>query len=106
MNVRPGLRPLAWALHGIKLLALMVTCWAVLRWVVSGFVKGTDLAVVAVAAICAHIPMLFIFSTHYRYAMLGWDLSLMVLIVWFARRESIVIANRGRDHPVFREQLP
>ena len=48
-----------------------------------------DLAVVAVAALCAHIPMLFIFSTYYRYAMLAWDLNLIVLLVCLARHEVL-----------------
>lgn len=82
--VRPGLWPLAWAAHAVKLLALIVTCWVVVRWV-AGRLLGTDLAVVAVAAVTLHIPMLFTYTTHYRYAMLGWDLALVVLIVWFVR---------------------
>ena len=77
--------PLAWAFHGVKLLALMVACWVIFHWGTGGFKRGTDLAVVAVAAVCAHIPMMFIFSTHYRYAMLGWDLCLVVLVVWVVR---------------------
>lgn len=77
--------PLAWAFHGVKLLALVVTCWVILRWGTGGFKRGTDLAMVAIAAVCALIPLMFIFSTHYRYAMLGWDLCLVVLIVWMAR---------------------
>jgi len=84
-SFRPALRPLAWAALGIKLLALGVTCSVVLRWVAGRFRRGTDAAVVAVAAICAHVPMLFTYTTHYRYAMLGWDLCLVVAIVWFVR---------------------
>ena len=76
--------PAAWLAHIVNLFALMIACWVAVRWVASGCTKGTGLAVVAVAAICAHIPMLFVFGTHYRYAMLGWDLSLIVLIVWLA----------------------
>jgi hypothetical protein len=83
--VRPELQSLAWAAHGIKLLALTVTCWVVFRGIVGVLAKETALAIVAMAAICAHVPMLFTYTTHYRYAMLGWDLSLVVLIVWLAR---------------------
>ncbi|HEY3044888.1 MAG TPA: hypothetical protein VGJ39_12725 [Vicinamibacterales bacterium] len=83
--VRPGLTPAGWAFHGVKLLALVTTCWVAMRWVAGRFRTRTDLAIVAVTAIFALIPMLFIFSTHYRYAMLGWDLSLVVLMVSLAR---------------------
>jgi hypothetical protein len=76
------LMPLAWAVHAVELFALIVTCWIACRWVAGGFVKDTKLAVMAVAAILAHAPMLFVYTTDYRYAMLGWDLSLVVLIVW------------------------
>ena len=76
--------PLAWASHLVKLLALIVTAVVGLRWAF-GRLPGRDaVGVVAVAALCAHVPMLFIFSTHYRYAMLGWDLSLVVLIATLA----------------------
>jgi hypothetical protein len=71
--------------HGFKLLALAVTCRVVVRWAVSGFIKETDLAVVAVASLCAHLPMLFLFSTSDRYAMLGWDLALVVLLMSVCR---------------------
>ena len=43
--IREALAPLAWALHGAKLLALLISCWVAYRWVVGGFAKGTDLAV-------------------------------------------------------------
>jgi hypothetical protein len=56
--------------------------------VVHRFETDSDIAVVAVAAVCAHIPMLFIFTTHYRYAMLGWDLAIVVLIASVARRHQ------------------
>lgn len=81
--VRPELRAVAWALHAIKLLALGITCWVAVRWLVGRrATSNTAVAVIAVAALCAHAPMLFTYTTHYRYAMLGWDLSVIVLIVW------------------------
>lgn len=76
--------PAAWIAQVVNLFALMIAFWVAVRWIASRCARGTGLAVVAVAAICAHIPMLFLFGTHYRYAMLGWDLSLIVLIVWLA----------------------
>ena len=83
--VRDALLPLAWVLHVVKLLGLLVSVWVAARWAAGRFARGTDLAVVAVASLCAHVPMLFIFSTHFRYAMLGWDLNLVVLLVWLVR---------------------
>ena len=83
--IQPRLRPLAWAAHGIRLLALIVTSWVAFRGIVGGFAQRTDLAIVAVAAICAHVPMLFAGMTHFRYAMLAWDLSLVVLIASLVR---------------------
>jgi hypothetical protein len=84
--VRPWLLPVAWAAHAIELLALAVTVGVIGAWVCRGGSRHTDLAVVAVAAIAAHVPMLFIFfTTNSRYAMLGWDLNVVVLVAWFVR---------------------
>lgn len=77
---RPWMQPLAWVAHAVKLAGLIAACWVVCRWIAARFATGTDLAVMAVAALLAHAPMLVIFDTDYRYAMLGWDLSLLVLI--------------------------
>ena len=93
--VREALLPLAWGLHVIVLAAFAIACWVALRWAKNGFEKGTDLAVVAIASICAHVPMLFLFSTHFRYAMLAWDLNLIVLIVWSGR----FLAARATQRP-------
>jgi hypothetical protein len=92
--VRPQLAPLAWVAHGIKLLALAIAIWVAVRWLAGRCSEGSDLGVVAVAAICAHVPMLFIFTTHYRYAMLGWDLALVVAIVWVVRQRSAAASPR------------
>ncbi len=94
--VREALLPLAWALHLVALLGLLVSVWVAARWAATGFTRGTDIAVVAVASLCAHLPMFFIFSTHFRYAMLGWDLNLVVLLVWLVRLLSPAL-SRGRD---------
>ena len=77
------LMPLAWTVHAVELFALIVTCWVACRWAAGGFVRETKLAVVAVASILAHAPLLFVYTTDYRYAMLAWTLSLVVLIAWF-----------------------
>ena len=64
-----------------KLFALAATCWVALRALLaSRSQQHTALAVVAGAALLAHVPMLFVFSTIDRYAMLGWDLSFVVLV--------------------------
>ena len=89
--IRPELMRLAWALHFVKLLALAVTCWTVVRWSIGRLADRPALGVIAVAALLAHAPMMFTVTTHYRYAMLGWDLSLVVLI------GSIATAWRRRE---------
>lgn len=82
--IRPELTAVAWALHILKIVALLVTCWTVARWAIGRLVDRPGLGVIAVAALLAHAPMLFTVTTAYRYAMLGWDLSLVVLIGWIA----------------------
>jgi hypothetical protein len=99
--IRDGLKPLAWALHGVKLLALTVTCWVAYRWVAGAFATRTPLPVVAVASICAHLPMMFIFNTHFRYAMLAWDLSVIVLIAWLAGFQQGALRYASEDIPAF-----
>lgn len=90
--VRPQLTMPAWAVHPVKLLALIVTCWVAVRAVVSRFTHESALGVVAVASLLAHVPMLFIFTTHYRYAMLAWDLSIVVLAASLIRRRHAHLA--------------
>lgn len=85
---REVLRPLAWVAHGLGLLGLAATVAVVFtsgrrrRW------SSDGLAVVAMSALLAHVPMLFVHSPHYRYAMLGWDLSMVVLVVSLWRRSA------------------
>jgi hypothetical protein len=80
-----------WVMHSVNLFALAVSCWMALRWVI-GRQEKSALGVVAVTVICAHLPMLFIFDTNIRYAMLGWDLSLILLVVWAAGRFASMAA--------------
>jgi hypothetical protein len=80
--MRPELRPLALAAHVLKLVALVVTAWVALVSWTARTPRERALAVVAWASLCAHVPMLFIFTTNYRYAMLGFDLSMIVLAAW------------------------
>ena len=91
--LRGQLDPLARVADMVKLFAFGLTLWTVVRWALdSARARASGrrgaapaLGVIAVAAVCAHIPMLFVFETHYRYAMLGWDLSLVVMLAWVAR---------------------
>jgi len=102
--VRPEVRLLAWALHLVKLLALITTGWTVLRWAIGRRPETpAALGVIAVAALLAHLPMLFTVTTHYRYAMLAWDLSLVVLIgqiagFWRTRERAIRDIPAGHPH--------
>ena len=74
-------QPWEWAAHGVRLLALAVTCRVALRAMLAQpSQRYTALGVVAGAALLAHVPMLFVHATFSRYAMLAWDLSIVVLI--------------------------
>lgn len=81
---------LAWITHAMRLFALALTGWVAIRWLAGSLTEDADLGVIAVAALCAHVPMLFIYSTVERYAVVAWDLSLVVLIGWLARRVCAV----------------
>jgi hypothetical protein len=76
--VRPWVEPLAWPLQIVSLGTLAVTVWRVL-WPARDATART-LRLIGVAALAAHAPLLVIFSTHYRYAMLGWFLCALVTI--------------------------
>jgi hypothetical protein len=78
---REWLMPLAWATHVVKLGALLVTAWVAVQFAVRSRSIRPPLGVMAVAALLAHVPMLFIWETPARYAMLAWDLCLLVLLV-------------------------
>ena len=96
----PQLTPVARVAHAVKLVALLITLWVAMRWVVGRLKTGSALGVVAVASLCAHLPMLFIFTTNYRYAMLGWDLSIVVLVVWLYQMRSASEVPRFEVPPV------
>ncbi len=69
-------------------------CFALLAWV----------------ALAAHIPMLLVFDTKFRYALLGWDLSMIVTIMlaayimrhrslpplWYGRTNAALTEPQGR----------
>ncbi len=79
--VTPRLRPFAWAAHVVKLLALLGTIILVAR-ALGRRKQRTSLSILAVTALCAHVPMLFVFEPNPRYDMLGWDLSVLTLFAW------------------------
>ena len=89
---REALVPLARVAQGVRLFGLAMTVWVAARWVGRGRVEN-DFGVLAVAAIAAHLPMLFINSTYARYDMLGWELSMFVLVIWMARRRPSRVAR-------------
>jgi hypothetical protein len=70
----------------VRLISLIVTAWIALKWLAGRLVGETALGVLAMAALFAHAPLLFVFNTYYRYAVLAWDLSLLVLFVAVVRR--------------------
>jgi hypothetical protein len=90
---RRWLMPLAWAVHALKLLALVVSMWVAARWVSGRSAVRARVGVMAVAALLAHVPMLFIWETPSRYAMLAWDLCLLVLVVHAWNDAHTVVAE-------------
>lgn len=102
--IRPEVALFAWTLHLVKLLALITAGWTVVRWAIGRRPETpAALSVVAVTALLAHLPMLFAVMTHYRYAMLAWDLSLVVLIGRIAEfwrtRERAAARGISADRP-------
>ncbi len=89
------LAPVAPVSQAINLLALMAVIWIGLRGFIKAGVQTTALRVVAVAAICANIPVLFVHASHYRYAILGRDLSLIVLVMWLISRLNVRATHRS-----------
>jgi hypothetical protein len=85
-----GAVPWVHVAHNVNVFALFVTCGVALLWLSGRLAHQADLGVVAVTAICAHIPMLFIFNTSFRYAVVGWDLSLLVMLASMARLPILV----------------
>jgi hypothetical protein len=93
---RRWLMPLAWAMHALKLLAFAVSLWVAARWMLGRAALRAPVGVMAVAALLAHVPMLFIWETPSRYAMLAWDLCLLVLVV---HAGSDALAGAAKDAP-------
>ena len=58
-----------------------MSLWVVGLWVPGRATLRPPLGVMAVAALLAHVPMLFIWQTPSRYAMPAWDFCLLVLVV-------------------------
>jgi len=74
----PSLKLVAELFMVMKLVTLAVTVFVAFR---SVFLRQEAIFVLAWAALAVHIPMLFIFDTHSRYAMLAWDLSAILTII-------------------------
>jgi hypothetical protein len=78
--------------HVVNLVALFVCGWVALSYV-TGRGRRPITGVIAITALCAHAPMLFIFDTNIRYAMLAWDLSLIATIAWAADRMPALVGT-------------
>jgi len=74
--------------QAVNVLALLLSAWLAIRWLTRALADDA-LGVLAVSALMAHVPLLFIFSTYYRYAITAWDLSLLVLIAAIARKALV-----------------
>jgi hypothetical protein len=90
---------LAGPAHILNLLTLGLCAWIAVTWMKAGRERSA-VAVIAVAALCAHLPMLFIFDTSYRYAMLGWDLGVIVFILWLSECLSAFVQAHARTSRV------
>ena len=79
----PLLKPLADLFLGVKVVTLVVTFLIAFRLIPH---MRKETVVLAWTAIATHVPLLFVFAPErFRYAMLAWDLSLIVTIVLIAR---------------------
>lgn len=65
-----------------KLISLVLCVWIAISVRTQG---AQALWLIAITALAAQAPMLFIFTTHYRYAMLGWDLALIATLLWLGK---------------------
>lgn len=92
-----GGESLASVAHAIRLSGLAAAVVLALRWG-WGRLRGSPVpGVIAVAALAAHVPMLFVFATYDRYAVLGWDLSLLAAIAALAHIWRPVDGCRARE---------
>lgn len=86
--------------HVVRLLALAVTGRVALRAMLARTSPHyTALGVVAGAALLAHVPMLFVHATLNRYAMLGWDLSIVVLICAYPVEAALFVKRHNMFVP-------
>jgi len=74
----PSLKLVAELFMAMKLVTLAVTVFVAFR---SIFLRQEAIFVLAWTALAVHIPMLFIFGSHFRYAMLAWDLSAILTLI-------------------------
>lgn len=91
--------PAEWMALVFRLVALAASCAVAVRAAFGGYRsrRYAPLAVVAVAALLAHVPMLFVHATFDRYAILGWDLSIIVLICAYPLAAAAL--PRGETEP-------
>jgi len=84
--VKNFLAPVAWGYLLFKLVAFIIMTVFSLHWLIrSDRIKNSDIFVIATLALSSLAPLMVIFSTHYRYALLGWDLMIMSFIVLLFR---------------------
>jgi hypothetical protein len=79
-DLRPFSRAAAVAFTILRLPALALTVFAAFKPKKTGPVPF----VLAWTALAAHLPTLFIFEAQFRYAMLGWDLCIILFLAVMA----------------------
>jgi len=80
--VKSFLTPVAWWYLFLKLVIFIIMTVFSLHWLIrSDRKKNSDIFVISTLALLSLVPLMVIFSTHYRYALLGWDLIIMSFIV-------------------------
>lgn len=89
-------QPLMRAVNVVNLLSLVVCAWIMWRAIRRPRTADLELTFLAGAALWAHVPMLFIFSTYYRFSMLAWDLSMMVLLTWLLKPHRVALEAQPR----------
>lgn len=69
----------------IKLASLALTVYIAFS---PAFFKRKTIFILAWTALAAHIPMLFVYMPRFRYGMLGWGLSIILVLVVLVKREK------------------
>ena len=82
-------------MRDVRLFGIAASIVVLARWVVLRGRNKTDLEWLSVAALSALAPLLFISARANRHGMLGWDLSLMVLIVVISRNAWLIGPDGG-----------